>query len=145
MIEGGGFTRAPRAPTIPSEPSRDGPNVRQAMARGGSPALWLLPLWMALLLWVYWSSLSCAIGAALPPVVTYAITTERQRWGALRQTPCDGIELPATASIGAFEGRTVPLLRTLAHRDEIATLANQRATTISNLGATELLRRWLWP
>ena len=81
---------------------------------------------MALLLWVYWSSLSCATGSSVPAMVTYyAITTERQRWGALRHTPCDGIELPAAASIGAFEGRTVPLLRTLAHREELATLANQ--------------------
>jgi hypothetical protein len=83
---------------------------------------------MVLLLWVYWSSLSCANGPSVPSVpslVAYAITTERQRWGELRHTPCDGVELPAAASIGAFEGRTVPLLRTLGHREELATLANQ--------------------
>lgn len=93
----------------------------------GSPALWLLSLWMLLLLWVYWSSLSCPNGpsSAVPAVVAYAITTERQRWGELRHTPCDGLELPAAASIGVFEGRTVPLLRTLGHREELATLANQ--------------------
>ena len=97
-------------------------------ACSGSPALWLLSLWMVLLLWVYWSSLSCANGPSVPSVpslVAYAITTERQRWGELRHTPCDGVELPAAASIGAFEGRTVPLLRTLGHREELATLANQ--------------------
>merc|ERR1719424_1473031 len=83
---------------------------------------------MVLLLWVYWSSLSSANGPSVPSVpslVAYAITTERQRWGELRHTPCDGVELPAAASIGAFEGRTVPLLRTLGHREELATLANQ--------------------
>ena len=101
--------------------------ARMARACPGSPALWLLSLWMLLLLWVYWSSLSCPNGpsSAVPAVVAYAITTERQRWGELRHTPCDGLELPAAASIGVFEGRTVPLLRTLGHREELATLANQ--------------------
>ena len=117
--------------TVPSPSSAALPrSVRTAMPRAcsGSPALWLLSLWMVLLLWVYWSSLSCANGPSVPSVpslVAYAITTERQRWGELRHTPCDGVELPAAASIGAFEGRTVPLLRTLGHREELATLANQ--------------------
>lgn len=117
--------------TVPPPSSAALPrSVRTAMPRAcsGSPALWLLSLWMVLLLWVYWSSLSCANGPSVPSVpslVAYAITTERQRWGELRHTPCDGVELPAAASIGAFEGRTVPLLRTLGHREELATLANQ--------------------
>ena len=104
--------------------------VAAAMPRGcsGSPALWLLSLWMMLLFCVYWSSLSCANGPsvpAVPAVVAYAITTERQRWGELRHTPCDGVKLPAAASIGTFADRTIPLLRTLGHREELATLANQ--------------------
>ena len=83
---------------------------------------------MMLLFCVYWSSLSCANGPsvpAVPAVVAYAITTERQRWGELRHTPCDGVKLPAAASIGTFADRTIPLLRTLGHREELATLANQ--------------------
>eukprot|EP00908_Phaeocystis_cordata_P008018 Transcript_18687.p1 GENE.Transcript_18687~~Transcript_18687.p1 ORF type:complete len:312 (+),score=79.95 Transcript_18687:94-1029(+) len=91
------------------------------------PALWMLALWMALLLVVYVSTLSCTTDAVKHETVaaSYVIRSERQRWGSLRSTPCDGIELPRAASIGSFEGRTVPLLRTLGHRDELAVLANQ--------------------
>ena len=46
-------------------------------------------------------------------------------WGQLRRTACDGVvDIPPAASIGAFAGRTVQLLRTLGTRDALAKLAN---------------------
>lgn len=91
----------------------------------------LLALWVLALLWAYVRSLSCSSDSTLAPDIAqtaskaYIVQSDGQRWGALRSTPCDGLQLPPAASIGSFAGRTVPLLRTLTHRDELATLANQ--------------------
>ena len=51
-------------------------------------------------------------------------------WAALRPTACDGsfggerIHIPGPASIGAFKGESVQLLRTLTERKHLAALAN---------------------
>lgn len=61
------------------------------------------------------------------PVVAHRTRSpdEHSRWAMLRSTSCDGFAIPRAASIGSFGGRQVPLLRTLTHRDGLASLANQ--------------------
>ena len=63
----------------------------------------LLALWVLALLWAYVRSLSCSSDSILAPDIAqtaskaYIVQSDGQRWGALRSTPCDGLQLPPAA------------------------------------------------